>query len=221
MLWRSLSWLFIAAVISAQDAPDDAELRHAVEYHQTGHYAQAIAGYQTFLKVHPEALAVRSNLGAALAHEGRYTEAIQEYTLALKLQPTNYGIRFNLGLAYYKMGNVTQAVKEFEEVSSIAPSGAPDRARLALLLSECYLRQGQDEKVIHLLDPMADSDPADMTLAYLLGTALLHQGQDQRGALMIQRILQNGETAESHMLMAFTRIKADDKKGATDDRRPT
>src|SRR5207237_10600073 len=61
------------------------------------------------------------------------------------------------------------------------------------------------------------SDPNDLALAYLLGTALLHQGQEERGALMIERILRNGDTAEAHMLMAFTRMKANDKKGATEE----
>jgi len=86
-----------------------------------------------------------------------------------------------------------------------------------LLLSECYLRLGQDERVITLLNPLADADPNDLTLAYLLGTALLHQGQEQRGALMIERILRNGDTAEAHMLMAYTRLKATDKKGAEEE----
>src|SRR5215472_11980092 len=67
----------------AQDDSGQQALKRAVELHQSGHYAEAIAEYQAFLKVHPEAVVVRSNLGAALAHEGRYTEAIQEYKLAL------------------------------------------------------------------------------------------------------------------------------------------
>src|SRR2546429_9179189 len=46
---------------------------------------------------------------------------------------------------------------------------------------------------------LVDTDPNDLTLAYLLGTALLHQGKDERGALMIERILRNGDTAEAHM----------------------
>jgi tetratricopeptide (TPR) repeat protein len=152
-----------------------------------------------------------------LAHEGRYTEAIQEYALALSTQPTNYGIRFNLALAYYKMGEIMQAVKEFEEVYAIQPANDPEQRRLMLLLAECYLRQGEDERVIALLDPLADIDPNDLALAYLLGTALLHQGQDGRGALMIERILRNGDTAEAHMLMAFTHMKANDKKVATQE----
>jgi Flp pilus assembly protein TadD len=115
------------------------------------------------------------------------------------------------------MSEIEQAIKEFEAVYAIQPDSDPQRKRLLLLLSECYLRRGEDAKVIALLDPLADSDPNDLTLAYLLGTALLHEGQDQRGALMIERILRNGDTAEAHMLMAFTRMKANDKKGATEE----
>ncbi len=115
------------------------------------------------------------------------------------------------------MSDVEQAIKEFEAVHAIQPADAPERRRLLLLMSECYLRRGEDTKVIGLLDPLADSDPNDLALAYLLGTALLHQGQDQRGALMIERILKKGDTAEAHMLMALTRMKANDTKGALED----
>jgi len=212
-----LACLLWGCFAQAQDESGQQALSRAVELHQSGHYAEAITQYQVYLRAHPEAAAVRSNLGAALAHEGRYTEAVQEYTQALAAQPTNYGIRFNLALAYYKTGEIKQAVKEFEAVYAIQPVDAPERRRLTLLLSECYLRQGEDGHVVALLDPLADTDPNDITLAYLLGTALLHQGQDERGALMIERILRNGDTAEAYMLMAFTRMKANDKKGAMEE----
>jgi tetratricopeptide (TPR) repeat protein len=217
MRWLMFACLLWASLVQAQDESSQQVLSRAVDLHQSGHYAEAITGYQSYLNTHPEAVAVRSNLGAALAHEGRYTEAIREYTRALAAQSSNYEIRFNLALAYYKMGEIKEAVKEFEETYAIQPVNDPQRHRLTLLLSECYLRQGEDARVIALLDPLADSDPNDLTLDYLLGTALLHQGQDERGALMIQRVLQNGDTAEAHMLMGFTRMKVNDKKGATDE----
>lgn len=209
--------LLSGCLARAQDDSGQQALKRAVELHQAGHYAEAVTEYQAFLKTHPEAVGVRSNLGAALAHEGRFTEAIQEYNQALAAEPTNYGIRFNLALAYYKMNEVEQALKEFEAVYATQPASDPEHRRLLLLMSECYLRRGEDTKVIALLDPLADADPNDLALSYLLGTALLHQGQDQRGALMIERILRNGDTAEAHMLMAFTRMKANDKKGATEE----
>src|SRR6266487_4781532 len=101
-------WILAATLFghlaSAQDQPGQVTLSRAVELHQSGKYAEAIVAYQTYLKSHPEAAAVRSNLGAALAHEGRYDDAIGEYKLALVALPSNAGIRFNLGLAYYKEG---------------------------------------------------------------------------------------------------------------------
>src|SRR5579859_122901 len=114
MRWWMLTGLLWASLAMAQDSSGEQVLRRAIELQQSGHYSEAIAGYQTYLKSHPDAAAVRSNLGAALAHEGRYAEAVRQYTLALKTQDSNYGIRFNLGLAYYKEGEIASAVKEFE-----------------------------------------------------------------------------------------------------------
>src|SRR5436853_707264 len=216
-MWWMLVCLLCLGLARAQDESEQQALRRAVELHQSGHYAEAITEYESFLKAHPEAAAVRSNLGAALAHEGRYTEAIAEYSQALKADNSNSGIRFNLAVAYYKMGDVDHAVKEFETLSAALPVTDPQRRSAILLLSECYLREGEDAHVIKLLDPLADTDTSDLALAYLLGTALLHQGQEERGALMIERILRNGDTAEAHMLMAVTQMKANDKKGATEE----
>jgi tetratricopeptide (TPR) repeat protein len=205
-----------ANAVRAQQ-PNNEVLKKALELHQSGHYAEAIEQYRMFLKSHPDAGAVRSNLGAALAHEGRYPEAIQEYNEALKSQSTNLGIRLNLALAYYKMSDINDAVKEFEEVYGLQSPDDPERRRLALLLSECYLRLGQEEKVVSLLDPLADTNQEDLALEYLLGTALLHEGHEERGALMIQRILRKGDTAEAHMLMAYTHMQANDKKAAGEE----
>jgi tetratricopeptide (TPR) repeat protein len=218
LVWRRiLVFLLWSTMTMAQSKPGEQALSRAVELHQSGHYPEAIAAYRAYLKTHPEAASVRSNLGAALAHEGRYPEAIQEYKVALDAQPSNTGIQLNLALAYYKTGDIDRAVKEFEGLYSVLPHNDPQRRRVMLLLAECYLRQDQDERVVALLDPLADADPNDLALAYLLGTALIHLGHEERGALMIQRILRNGDTAEAHMLMAYTQMKANDKKLAMEE----
>jgi tetratricopeptide (TPR) repeat protein len=214
--WGLVVCIICGGLAVSQDQAGQA-LKQAFELHQSGHYAEAIDKYKIFLKVHPEVAGVRSNLGAALAHEGRYTEAVSEYKQALEVQPSNLGIRLNLALAYYKMSELDQAVKEFESVYSLQPPDDPERRRLVLLLSECYLRQGQDEKVIAMLDSLADTSQEDLTLEYLLGTALLHEGHEQRGAMMIERILRQGDSAEAHMLMAYTHMQANDKKGASEE----
>ena len=108
----------IVRMALAQDGSEATQLSRAVELHQSSHYAEAISAYRAYLKVHPDAAAVRSNLGAALSHEGYYDDAIREYKQALAVQPTNNGIRFNLALAYYKSSDIEKAVHEFEAVYS-------------------------------------------------------------------------------------------------------
>jgi tetratricopeptide (TPR) repeat protein len=210
--WISIGLLCSGLVAVAQDGSGQQALRRAVELHESGHFDEAITQYQAFLKEHPEAAPVRSNLGAALAHQGRYAEAVQEYTQALSAQPANNGIRFNLGLAYYKMGQIGKAIENFEAVESALPPDQPQAHQVKLLLGESLLRLDKNARVIALLTPLAETDPNDLGVAYLLGTALLHDGQEQRGAELIERILHNGDTAEAHMLMAYTYMKANDPK---------
>ena len=216
---RRLTFLILLVVRLAPAQDDSARegLRKAIELQQSGHYAEAIDAYRAFLKSHPEAAPVRSNLGAALAHEGHYSEAIEEYTLALKADPSNYSIRLNLGLAYYKTGEVKNAAREFEAVYATIPEKDPNQERVALLLGQCYLRQGENGRVIALLDPIAATDPENRALDYVLGTALLHDGQTERGTPFIQRLFEGGETAEGHMLMAYTKYGAQDKRGAREE----
>src|SRR6476469_2411333 len=133
-----LGAILLCQLASAQDQAGQATLSRAVGLHQSGKYAEAIVAYQTYLKNHPEAAAVRSNLGAALAHEGRYDDAIQEYKQALDALPSNAGIRFNLALSYYKEGDIEHAEKDFEAVYAKLSPDDPQRKRLAVLLGECY-----------------------------------------------------------------------------------
>src|SRR5689334_4595698 len=103
MLFRiTLLGALCAAAVFSQASGEAQDLKNAVSLHQAGDYTGAIAGYQRFLKAHPEAASVRSNLGAALAHEGRLEEAIAEYKLALDADPRNPNVRLNLAVAYFK-----------------------------------------------------------------------------------------------------------------------
>ena len=94
-----------------QPPPEDL-LRHAVELHQAGDIAGAIADYRAYLEQAPENVMARSNLGAALSKAGQYEEAIVEYRQALDLEPRNLPVRLNLALAYYKTSQISAAAEE-------------------------------------------------------------------------------------------------------------
>ncbi len=208
------AWALFGLLCWAQNATPDQTLGEAIRLHQAGKYAAAIAAYQQFLKAHPDAAPIRSNLAAALVHEGRYADALREYKLALAADPHNAGVRFNFALAYYKSGDMAHARQEFDAVRLALPPADPQYHRATLLESECYLSEGDNKHVIQLLTPIAAADANDLPAAYILGTALIHDNQEQQGSAMIERILKTGDTAQAHMLMAFTRMKMNDKKGA-------
>lgn len=171
---------------------------------QAGDLEGAVKGYRQFLKLHPEATPIHSNLGAALAGLGRYEEAVPEYQAALKQSPGFTQARLNLAIAYYKMGRISDAATQLVRVHA----KEPQNHQAVLLLGDCYLRMGQNKDVIQLLEPEQKKSPDDLAIAYMLGTALLRNKQQDEGAVVIDRILRNGDSAESHLLLGITKFEA-------------
>jgi len=188
-------------------------LQEAIALHQKGDFAGAITEYRAYLKVRPEAVDARSNLGAALAQLGRYEEAITEYRRALAKHPGNPGVILNLGLAYYKTGQFTEAAREF----TAARAQAPDQKQAVLLLADCRLRLGEYKDVIALLTPLEKTSPEDLAIVYMLGTALVRDQQPERGQVLIDRILKNGDSAEARLLLGTTKVMVGDFAGARSD----
>jgi tetratricopeptide (TPR) repeat protein len=210
--------LFTSAALAAfmalaQEGPEQI-LQRAVALHQSGDVEKAIPLYREFLKLQPQAPPqILSNFGAALASTGRYDEAITEYRQALKGLPGDPRIRLNFSLALYKSGQISDAAKELEALHT----AQPDNLQVTELLADCWLRQGQNKKVVGLLTPVDAANHADLAVAYMLGTALLQEKDLPRGQQMIDRILRNGDSAEARFLMATAKMDAMDFTGAVAD----
>ena len=215
---RALAWyaglvLSIARIAWCQEASGaDTVLRHAIQLHQSGDIAAAISEYRNYLNQAPDNVMARSNLGAALAHSGHFEEAIVEYQKALEVQPGNLPVRLNLALAYYKAAEISQAAAELERVLEQRRDRQP-----VLLLADCYLRLGENKKVIDLLSPLEQETPDDKALDYTLGTALVRDGQTARGELLVDRILRDGDSAEGRLLMGESKLLANDFAGALEE----
>ncbi|MGD0578040.1 MAG: tetratricopeptide repeat protein [Bryobacteraceae bacterium] len=189
--------------------PPEVLVQKAQEAHRAGEMATAIRLYREFLKDHPEVAEIRTNLGAALARDGQFEEAIKEYREALKKLP-NPGIRLNLALAYYKLGRLPEAVPEFEAVHKAQPAALQP----VYLLGDCWLQMGQSQKVIDLLTPLEQQHPEDNAIAYMLGTALLNLHRTGLAQMVLDRILREGESAETALLLGASEFEAHDNKAA-------
>ncbi len=215
---RTLCGFFIFALAAvpfcfAQALQNPQELlKQAIALHQAGKFDQAIADYRLLLQQYPDMAPVRSDLGAALAGAGRYEEAIVEYQRALKLKPLPE-VRLNLALAYYKSGKLSEAVAALNQVRQ----DMPNELRPSLLLADCYLRLGENKRVIELLNPTYEANQDDLSILYMLGTALVRDGQADKGQVLIDRILKNGDSAEARLLLGTTKLMVSDFSGALVD----
>jgi len=194
-----------------QRAPGDL-LKEAASFHQAGQLEQAIEDYRLFLEKYPDVAPVRSDLGAALAGAGRYEEAIAEYKRSLQLKPLPQ-VRLNLALAYYKTAKLSLAIAELKKVREEMPGDL----RPAMLEADCDLRLGENKKVIELLTPVRQTNGDDLAIAYMLGTALVRDGQAEKGQVLIDKILKNGDSAEARLLLGTTKLMMNDFSGALVD----
>ena len=212
-----LAWLSFAVAtgmqISAEQVRDpQALLKEATSLQQAGKLDEAVADYRLLLQQYPNIATIHSNLGAALSGLGHYEEAIQEYEKSLKLQPMPQ-VQLNLGLAYYKLGKLSAAAGVFAKAHTMMPQ----EVRPLLLEADCYLRLGNNKKVIELLSPIEQQNPDDAALTYMLGTALVRDGKANEGQVRIDKILRNGDSAEAHLLMGTTKLMVNDFAGALAD----
>jgi tetratricopeptide (TPR) repeat protein len=188
----------ICCVAMAQSASPEQMFREAIAAQQRGDDATAITKYQALVKLHPEAVEVRANLGAALSHAGRYDEAIEQYRAALAKLPDNTALRLNLGLAYYKKGDLAQAAEKFDALHRADPGDI----RVATLLGDCYSRMGRDQDAIAALMPAETAHPDDFNVAWALGSALIHAGRRAEGLERVVKVAERGHSAEANLLAA-------------------
>ena len=188
-------------------------IQDAIQKQQAGDLQSAVTEYKQFLELHPEATAIHSNLGAALAGLGRFEEAISEYKIALKQSPALKEARLNLAIAYYKMGRIPEASAQLARVHAEDPANA----QAVLLLADCYLRTGRDKDVIRLLEPEEKKRPDDLAIAYMLGLALIHQNRADDGQRRIDLIFRSGDSAEVHLMLGSSKMNIADYAGARDE----
>ncbi len=211
-MYRVTLAMFCVSYACAQSPSPQDLVKEAIAAQQAGHFEDAVRNYRAILAKYPGIFEIRSNLGAALAGEGLYTEAITEYKRALALKPDPQ-VRLNLALAYYKTGDLRSAIDTLKSVHAEAPGNA----QVITLLSDCYLSLGENKQVIDLLTPIQQRQPDDPTFIYLLGTALVRDGQAAKGQVIIDKILRNGDSAESRLLMGTAKYQVADFAGARED----
>lgn len=206
-----------AATARAQTAAVDPKLiavaQAALKAQQEGQLERAEAGYREFLEAEPRNVEVLGNLGVVYAGLGRYDDAIATYRKALGISSLSVPLRMNLGLAYYKAARCSDALEQF----AIVLENDPGLYNATLLAADCHMQLGQHANAIAALTPIAPAHADDAALNYVLGMALLQNKQANEGAVYLDRILKQGDSAEARLLMGVALRSGSDYTGARDE----
>ena len=205
--------LLVGLFAVAQITSPELLFREAVAAQQRGDDALAIRKYQELLKLRPDVVEVRANLGATLARAGRFDEAIEQYRAALAKAGSNPALRLNLALAYYKKNDWSGAVAQLKPLLEADPTNV----RVATLLGNCYARLGQDAQVVTVLSPLVAAHRDDLAISWELGSALIRSGHGREGLELVEHTGKSGNNADAYLLAAKTALQLHEFERARDD----
>lgn len=96
----------------------------ALEMHDRGQYAEAIALYENILRQDPENVRAVMQMAHTYRYWGRFEESEQTYLKAARLSPTDAWVWVDLGKLYRNMGRYDDAESAFEKAQSLDPENA-------------------------------------------------------------------------------------------------
>jgi len=189
---------------AAAQQPGNPQLlfNQAVAAQEQGDDTAALRLYRQLLTLHPEAVLVRINLGATLAHLKRFGEAIEQYRIALASDPNNRVARMNLAIALQQGGEATKAIVELE----LLHNADPEDGQSVLLLADCYVQAGRAVDAVALLSPLEHDQRDDADFEWSLGSALIQAGRAQEGVERVETAANKGQRADAWLLAGQTRL---------------
>ncbi len=98
--------------------------------------ATAIEYYRKALKLDPDYLRTRFNLGISLAEMGQYDDGMKELYAVLKRDPNYASAYIMIGSCLAKKGQLQEAIKNYEEGLRITPNNFDARIRLGAACEE-------------------------------------------------------------------------------------
>jgi tetratricopeptide (TPR) repeat protein len=188
--------------LRSQSQSPESLFKQAVMAQERGDDASAVNYYQELLRLRPDAIAVRVNLGVTLAHEKKYEEAIEQYRLVLTHDPANRIARLNLAVAYREAGNAAQATVELERMHQTNPTDD----EVSMMLVDTYSQSGRYAEAISVLLNLEASHPEDPEIQEALGNALVHQGRLEEGAERLERSAQKNANAADYVFAGQARF---------------
>ncbi len=119
------------------------------QYLQAAQYADAVMCYANVVKLRPDFIAARNNMGLSLFKSGQYEKALQCFAETIHLAPDYIHAYINMGMVLERMGRIDRAKKCLQKALEIDSGAFEAHYNLGLLYEqeveldsalECYLK---------------------------------------------------------------------------------
>ncbi|MEN6426997.1 MAG: tetratricopeptide repeat protein [Phycisphaerales bacterium] len=184
-------------------------VRAGNEFYRQGDANNAIAEYNTALKLNPGNVEAHQKLGFLLYNvKNAPQEGMTHLLRTLELDPYNPRAHYDLGMALLHQQKIEEATRHFADALRQMPNGLDDQytpARVHLHLGEALFLTGKSKEAQPHLSRVIELDPRNAQAHYCLAQALADLGQMEQAQLCYARAIQlnpnvDGSPALNHLL---------------------
>ncbi len=178
------------------------QLSHAVQLHQSGRLAEALAIYQRLLQDSPDHPDLCHLIGLVEHQTGNHAAAVQWIQKAIALAPNSYVFHANLGECYRRLGEWQSAITHLQRAIALQANFAPAHNSLGVVLREI----GRGAEAIACYQRAAQIDPKFVEPHVNLGRVLRDEKQHDAARRHCERALQlqpNNAIAHNNLANIF------------------
>ena len=167
-------------------------------YLNRGEIRQALASYDTALKIEPRAAMVMVNAAMAYAQMGEKAQAEKSLVQAIKIAPDNAAAHFNLGLLQAEQNRAKEAEQELKEAIRLDPKMAPAAYNLCILTAK-----NRPKEALSWCRQAVALNPQEPKYAYTLAFYQKEQGDPHGAVTTLKDLLaRRPGSADGYFLLA-------------------
>jgi tetratricopeptide (TPR) repeat protein len=174
----------VALPLDSQDADEWLKIGNA---HATlSQLDEALAAYQTVLKIKPDKAAAYTNIGVVYYQSGKFDDAVQQMQKALEIDPSDAETHYMLGATYVQQQKLDEAEKAFNKAIELKP----DLAAAYTGLGNVQLARKSFAEAVTTLQKATTLQPNQAEAWLALGQAYAAQGNKTEASTALNQCLQ-------------------------------